>query len=71
MPARGFATSPSSPGHSTNPTSSYYYPATQGSTNPLLGNQDNLCILTNGDVVLFSAFDWIDSGNNSKNKTSR
>ncbi|KAF9171281.1 Breast carcinoma amplified sequence 3 [Mortierella sp. AD010] len=71
MPARGFATSPSSPGHPTNPTSSYYYPATQGSTNPLLGNQDNLCILTNGDVVLFSAFDWIDSGNNAKNKTSR
>ncbi|KAF9354800.1 hypothetical protein BGX26_007347 [Mortierella sp. AD094] len=71
MPARGFATSPTSASLSTNPTSSYYYPAAQGSTNPLLGNQDNLCILTNGDVVLFSAFDWIDSGSSSKNKTSR
>ncbi|KAF9203977.1 hypothetical protein BGZ49_005838 [Haplosporangium sp. Z 27] len=72
MPSRGFTTSPSSPSLSSNPTSSYYYPAAQGSTNPLLGShQDNICVLTNGDVVQFSAFDWIDSGNSTKIRTSR
>ncbi|KAK3822451.1 MAG: hypothetical protein JOS17DRAFT_317215 [Linnemannia elongata] len=71
MPTRGF-TSPSSPAFPGNPSSPYYYPAAQGSSNPLLGgNQDSVCVLTNGDVVLFSAFDWIDAGPMAKNRTSR
>ncbi|KAI8360617.1 hypothetical protein B0O80DRAFT_208002 [Mortierella sp. GBAus27b] len=65
-------TTPSSPGFPPNSTNAYYYPPIQGSSNSLLGgNQDNLCVLTKGDVVLFSAFDWIDSGNLPKNKSSR
>ena len=71
MPARGF-TSPSSPNFPANSSSPYYYPAAQGSSNPLLGsNQDQLCVLTSGDVVLFSAFDWIETGGAGKNKTQR
>ncbi|KAG0264146.1 hypothetical protein BG011_007414 [Mortierella polycephala] len=71
MPARGFP-SPSSPAFGGNPTNPYYYPTVQGSTNPLLGtHQDNVCVLTNGDVVVFSAFDWIESGNNAKNRAPR
>ncbi|KAG0210436.1 hypothetical protein BGX28_009345, partial [Mortierella sp. GBA30] len=71
MPARGF-TSPSSPNFPGNTSSPYYYPAAQGSANPLLGNhQDQVCVLTNGDVVLFSAFDWIESGAVGKNKIQR
>ncbi|KAF9933713.1 Breast carcinoma amplified sequence 3 [Linnemannia zychae] len=70
MPTRGFA-SPSSPGFSGNSSSPYYYPTAPGSSNPLLGNQDSVCVLTNGDVVLFSAFDWIEAGPMAKNRTSR
>lgn len=71
MPTRGF-TSPSSPAFPGNPSSPYYYPAAQGSSNPLLGgNQDSVCVLTNGDVILFSAFDWIEAGPMAKNRTSR
>ncbi|KAF9910446.1 Breast carcinoma amplified sequence 3 [Linnemannia zychae] len=72
MPARGF-TSPSSPAFPAgSPSTPYYYPTTQGSSNPLLGgNQDSVCVLTNGDVVLFSAFDWIDVGLMAKNRASR
>ncbi|KAF9100012.1 Breast carcinoma amplified sequence 3 [Mortierella sp. AD031] len=72
MPTRGF-TSPSSPAFPGNPSSPYYYPpAAQGSSNPLLGSQqDSVCVLTNGDVVLFSAFDWIEAGPLVKNRTSR
>ncbi|KAI7828843.1 hypothetical protein BC939DRAFT_51716 [Gamsiella multidivaricata] len=72
MPSRGFSSSPSAPAMNANTANPYYYPAAQGSTNPLLGgHQDNVCILTNGDVVLFSAFDWIDSGSITKSRTSR
>ncbi|KAF9963460.1 hypothetical protein BGZ65_003233 [Modicella reniformis] len=68
MPARGL-TAPSSPGLT---TSTYYYPNLQTSNNSLLGgHQDNMCVLTNGDVVLFSAFDWIDSGSLCTNRFSR
>ncbi|KAF9546007.1 Breast carcinoma amplified sequence 3 [Mortierella hygrophila] len=71
MPTRGF-NSPSSPAFPGNPSSPYYYPTAQGTSNPLLGgNQDSVCILTNGDVVHFSAFDWIDAGPMAKNRTSR
>ncbi|KAI1315027.1 hypothetical protein EDD11_001366 [Mortierella claussenii] len=71
MPTRNF-NSPSSPAFTANPSSPYYYPQTQGSGNTLLGShQDSLCVLTNGDVVHFSAFDWIDAGSNLKNKSSR
>lgn len=72
VPSKGGPNTPSNPGFSTNSTNAYYYPALQASTNPLLGgHQENLCVLTNGDVVLFSAFDWIDSGSPSKNRFSR
>lgn len=73
-PSKGSAT-PSSPAFPTNSTNAYYYPTFQGSNNSLLGgHQDNLCVLTNGDVVIFSAFDWIDYGslaNVAKNRSSR
>ncbi|KAG0053017.1 Breast carcinoma amplified sequence 3 [Gryganskiella cystojenkinii] len=75
LPAKGFA-SPSSPAFPPNASSSsspYYYPATQGSgANALLGNhQDNVCVLNTGDVVQFSAFDWIETGGSSRVRSSR
>ncbi|KAG0293146.1 hypothetical protein BGZ98_002308 [Dissophora globulifera] len=63
-------------GSGNNSNSRYYYPTVPGSTNPLLGgHQDNVCVLTNGQVVLFSAFGWIDTTgnilNSSKSRTLR
>lgn len=71
LPAKGFA-SPASPAFPTHPSSPYFYPATQGSSNALLGNhQDNLCVLTTGDVVQFSAFDWIETTGSARSRSSR
>ncbi|KAF9586717.1 Breast carcinoma amplified sequence 3 [Lunasporangiospora selenospora] len=73
MPNRG-AASPASPAHHAThpPQGPYFYPTPQGSGNTILGNnQDSLCVLTKGDVVLFSTFDWIETGGHLKNKASR
>ncbi|KAG0346931.1 Breast carcinoma amplified sequence 3 [Podila humilis] len=68
MPTRGF-TSPSNQDHQGNPNSTHPYHSGQSQhANPLLG-QENVYMLTNGDAVRFSAFDWIDSGD--RNKSTR
>ncbi|KAF9429785.1 hypothetical protein BGZ94_009479 [Podila epigama] len=67
MPTRGF-TSPSSQTFSSHPGSTNPYQPGQGQhANPLPG-QDNVYMLTNGDAVRFSAFDWIDS---ARHRTTR
>ncbi|KAG0029592.1 Breast carcinoma amplified sequence 3 [Podila clonocystis] len=61
MPARGF-TSPSGQAFPSNTVAIHPYLSGQSQhANPLQG-QDNVYILTNGDAVHFSAFDWIDGG---------
>jgi hypothetical protein len=71
LPAKGYA-SPSSPAFPPNASSPYYYPVTQGSGNTILGNhQDNVCVLNTGDVVQFSAFDWIETAGSSRSRSSR
>ncbi|KAI9232248.1 MAG: hypothetical protein BYD32DRAFT_173404 [Podila humilis] len=61
MPTRGF-TSPSNQAFPGNTGAIHPYLGGQGQhANPLQG-QENVYMLTNGDAVHFSAFDWIDGG---------
>lgn len=68
MPARGFV-SPSGQAFPGNTGAIHPYLSGQGQHASPLQGQDNVYMLTNGDAVHFSAFDWIDSG--FRNRTSR